>query len=80
MSPDMRTRGRIRPGAVADIAVFDPGEIRDRATYEQPGQASAGIRHVLVSGTFVVRDGTPQLDALPGRPIRAVPASRVAPQ
>lgn len=71
MSPDMRTRGRICPGAVADIAVFDLGELTDRATYEQPCQASAGMRHVLVSGTFVVRAGEPQLGALPGRPIRS---------
>ena len=62
-------RGYLRAGAVADIAVFDPGRIRDRATYEDPRQPAEGTVHVLVNGRFAIRDGAPT-GALAGRPIR----------
>ena len=62
-------RGYLRAGAVADIAVFDRGRIRDRATYDQPRQLSAGTVHVLVNGRFAIRDGD-ATGALAGRPIR----------
>jgi N-acyl-D-aspartate/D-glutamate deacylase len=51
--------------------VFDPGTIADRATYSDSTRPSTGIRHVLVNGTFVVRDGKLDTNAQPGRPIRA---------
>jgi N-acyl-D-aspartate/D-glutamate deacylase len=69
--PEMRDRGRIREGAIADLVVFDPQRFRDRATYEQPDVFSEGMQAVLVHGTFVVRDGTVVEGATPGRPIRA---------
>jgi dihydroorotase len=69
--PAMKNKGRIRVGADADIVVFDPERIRDRATYEQPDVASVGIEHVLVAGTPVVRDGVIVSGATPGRPVRA---------
>jgi dihydroorotase/N-acyl-D-amino-acid deacylase len=50
-------RGRLAPGKVADVVVFDPDTIADRATYEQPLLAPDGISHVLVSGRLVVMDG-----------------------
>ncbi len=62
-------RGYLRVGAVADIAVFDRGRIRDRATYEDPRQPSEGTVHVLVNGRFAIRDGEPT-GALAGRPVR----------
>ena len=68
--PAMRNKGRLAAGADADITVFDANRVIDRATYEQPKQASEGIKHVLVNGTFVVRDGDFIAGALPGRAIR----------
>ena len=55
-SAQMKVRGRISLGAVADLCIFDPVTVRDCATYEQPKLPSEGIKHVLVGGTFVVRD------------------------
>jgi dihydroorotase len=69
--PDMRRKGRLRAGGDADITVFDPATVLDRATYENSHQPSAGIPHVLVEGTFVVRDGELVAGALPGRALRA---------
>ncbi len=68
--PQMREKGRIRNGADADLVVFDPATILDRATYEEPAQASAGIAQVIVGGTFVVRDGKLQENTYPGKAIR----------
>jgi N-acyl-D-aspartate/D-glutamate deacylase len=55
-SSQMKTRGRICLGATADLCIFDPTTIKDCATYEQPKIPSQGIIHVLINGTFVVRD------------------------
>jgi N-acyl-D-aspartate/D-glutamate deacylase len=67
----MRGKGRLRPGADADIVVFDPAAVTDQATYTASTRPSAGFTHVLVNGTFVVRDGGLRTDALPGRAVRA---------
>jgi N-acyl-D-aspartate/D-glutamate deacylase len=53
----IRTKGRIAVGADADIAVFDPARVMDRATFENPAQYSEGIEYVLVNGTLVVKSG-----------------------
>jgi cytosine/adenosine deaminase-related metal-dependent hydrolase len=66
----MRGKGRLGPGSDADVVVFDPGTIADRASYRDSTRPSAGIRHVLVNGTFVVRDGQLVIGAAPGRPVR----------
>jgi dihydroorotase len=55
--PEMRDRGRVRVGAFADITVFDPATVIDKATYTEAGEYSAGILHVLVNGVPVVRGG-----------------------
>lgn len=69
--PAMRRKGRIAEGCDADIVVFDPGAITDLASYDNPVRPSAGIRHVLVNGEFVVRDAELVTGARPGRPVRA---------
>jgi N-acyl-D-aspartate/D-glutamate deacylase len=71
MSPGMRQKGRLKVGADADIAVFDPARVADRATFENAAQYSEGFRYVLVAGRFVVRDGTLQDGVAPGQGIRA---------
>jgi dihydroorotase len=68
--PAMRNKGRIRVGADADLTLFDPATVIDRASYENSHQYSEGIRHVLVEGTFVVRDGALVPETFPGRGIR----------
>lgn len=57
-------------GCDADLVVFDPDRIGDRATYSQLAP-SVGVRQVFVGGTAVVRDGELVPEALPGRPIRS---------
>ena len=69
--PAMRRKGRLSAGSDADIVVFDPESITDQATYANSTRPSSGIRHVLVNGTFVVRDGRLDGNARPGRPVRA---------
>ncbi len=65
----IQDRGLLQEGLYADIAVFDPKTVLDRATYEQPHQLSVGVRYVFVNGVAVVRDGK-HTDALAGRIVR----------
>ena len=62
-------RGRLAPGFFADVAIFDPGLVRDRATFDDPHRYSEGMVHVLVNGVPVVRDGA-HTGATPGRAVR----------
>jgi N-acyl-D-aspartate/D-glutamate deacylase len=68
--PAMRAKGRVKVGADADLTIFDPATVIDRATFEQPALYSEGIRHVLVGGVFVVRDEKIVEDAKPGKAVR----------
>ena len=68
--PAMKDKGRIRVGADADVTVFDPATVTDRATYEDASIPSAGIPYVIVSGVPVV-DGGQLTGARPGRAVRA---------
>jgi N-acyl-D-amino-acid deacylase len=65
----LRERGRLAPGFHADVVVFDAAAIADRATFEQPHQLAVGVRHVLVNGVPVLRDGQ-HTGELPGRALR----------
>ncbi|MEI7054322.1 amidohydrolase family protein [Nocardioides sp. CCNWLW239] len=69
-TPAMRAKGHLTPGADADLVVLSPDQITDRATYLDPTRPSAGVVHLLVDGTFVVRDGALDPTAYPGRPVR----------
>jgi N-acyl-D-amino-acid deacylase len=62
-------RGVLKAGLFADIVLFDPAVVADRATFEEPVQTSVGIRHVIVNGVPVLRDGAPT-GARPGRGLR----------
>jgi len=66
----IRTKGRIAVGADADITVFDPARVMDRATFENPAQYSEGIEYVLVNGTLVVKSGELVDGVAPGLAVR----------
>ncbi|WP_354687101.1 D-aminoacylase [Cupriavidus necator] len=55
----LERRGALRTGHVADITVFDPAMIQDRATFDDPQQPCVGVRHVFVAGQATLRDGEP---------------------
>lgn len=59
-------RGFIKQGMFADVVIFDPQTIADRATFEQPHQYSVGVKHVLVNGVQVLKDGE-HTGSKPGR-------------
>jgi N-acyl-D-aspartate/D-glutamate deacylase len=66
----IQSKGRLQVGADADITVFDPDRVIDRATFENPAQYSEGIPYVLVNGVFVVKEGRVEESAMPGRGLR----------
>jgi N-acyl-D-aspartate/D-glutamate deacylase len=68
-------RGLLREGYRADVTVFDPDEIVDRATYEEPHQYAAGIATVIVNGVVVI-DAGEHTGALPGQVLRRGPDFR----
>jgi N-acyl-D-aspartate/D-glutamate deacylase len=70
-APMFRNKGRIRVGADADITVFDPETVKDKATFEEPLQFSGGIPFVFVNGVAVVRKGQLVEGVFPGRAARA---------
>jgi N-acyl-D-amino-acid deacylase len=69
----LKDRGVIREGAFADLVMFDPEGVGDRATYGEPHQLSEGMRYVIVNGVVVLEEGRPAEglgEALPGRALR----------
>lgn len=66
----VKTKGRLAVGADADISVFNPATVIDKATFENPAQASQGIEYVLVNGTLVVNHGSLVDGVFPGRGVR----------
>jgi N-acyl-D-aspartate/D-glutamate deacylase len=69
-APAMANKGRLKVGADADVTVFDPDTVIDRATYENGGIPSAGIPYVVVGGALVVDNGV-LTGSRPGRAVRA---------
>jgi len=67
----MKTKGRLRPGADADLTIFDPERVIDRSTYMEPGKYSEGVKFVLVNGIVVVKEGQLQEGINPGHAVRA---------
>ncbi|MEQ9659253.1 amidohydrolase family protein, partial [Fulvivirga sp.] len=53
----LEKRGMLKPGYYADVVVFDPEKINDKATFEKPHQYAEGVIHVWVNGTSVLKDG-----------------------
>ncbi len=72
--PMMKNKGRMRVGADADIVVFDPARVQDRATYDQPTNPSEGFKCVFVNGVAVVQEGKLVEGAKPGLAIRRAQA------
>ena len=66
---NLRDRGELRENYFADIVIFDPYEIQDHSTFEEPHQYATGIQHVIVNGEVVLRNGE-HTGALPGRVVR----------
>jgi N-acyl-D-aspartate/D-glutamate deacylase len=73
VAPAARAKGHLGVGADADIVVLDLATVTDTATYLDSARPSVGVRHLLVAGTPVVRDGELLPDAFPGRPLRGEP-------
>ena len=75
-SAQFRRKGRLSPGADADIVIFDPATVIDRATVEHPETPADGMEWVLVNGTVVKSPAGFQRGAHPGEPLRGDPAAR----
>ncbi len=71
IAPAMARKGRVKVGADADLTLFDPAKVIDRATFAAPVTPSAGIPYVLVGGTLVVERGAIVTAALPGKAVRS---------
>ncbi len=68
--PQMRRMGRLQVGMDADIVIFNPATVADRATYEDANQTAVGMQTVIVNGSPILLDGQLILDAAPGEAIR----------
>jgi cytosine/adenosine deaminase-related metal-dependent hydrolase len=73
-APTARRKGHVGIGADADVVVLDPRTVTDSATYLDPTRSANGVVHLLVHGSFVVRDGDLLPEARPGRPVRGEPS------
>ena len=71
LPPLFKSKGRLRVGADADITIFDPIRVIDKATFDEPLQSSEGIQFVLVNGVPVLSEGQLVEGVFPGRAARA---------
>src|SRR5499426_2976662 len=71
----LHDRGLLRPGMKADVVIFDPERVRDRATFADPHQYAEGVSFVIVNGTIVLDDGK-MTEARPGRALLGAAARR----
>ncbi len=69
IAPMMRFKGRIQIGADADITIFNPNTIIDKATFEKGLEFSAGIEYVIVNGNFVLKNGKTVANVFPGQAV-----------
>ena len=69
IAPMMRFKGRIQIGADADITVFNPETVIDKATFEEGPVFSEGVEYVMVNGVFVLKKGKTVKNVFPGQPI-----------
>lgn len=69
IAPSMRFKGRIQVGADADITVFNPATVIDKATFEKGLEFSAGIEYVMVNGTFILKNGKTVNNVFPGQAV-----------
>ena len=65
----IKKRGHLKPGYFADLVIFDPATIADKATFEQPHQYAVGVNHVFVNGVQVLKNGE-HTGAMPGKVVR----------
>ncbi|MDY0909694.1 amidohydrolase family protein [Microbacterium sp. CFBP9034] len=73
VAPAMRAKGRLEAGSDADLVVIDPAALTDNATAADPVRVSSGVRHLVVGGTFVIRNGELDQSAYSGRAVRGEP-------
>ena len=69
VAPMMRSKGRIQIGADADITVFNPATITDKASFEKGLAFSQGVEYVIVNGTIVLKNGKTVASVFPGQAI-----------
>jgi N-acyl-D-glutamate deacylase len=69
-TPMMQKKGRVQVGMDADIIVFNPETVAEKATFKESCQTSVGMKHVLVNGTFLIRDEQLDTEAFPGKAVR----------
>lgn len=69
-TPQMKSKGRLKVGADADIVVFDLEKLTDRATFVEPCQTSVGMEYVIVNGTPIIQAGELDSTLRPGKPVR----------